>query len=328
MSWFGFWNRESAEAKAEREQREHQQAAAAAALKAGGIPPEAKHRLHELQQSGNFTSGLGIGEMLLVREAGFKPLGQVMGSSFYHFAQIMVPVRQSAALPEVERAQREARHLALTRLQHEAAALGASGVVGVRFKMHNREWSQGVQEFSALGTAVRAPDGPATVPWLSTLSGQDLWKLHRAGYRPCGLAWGVAVEYVYPNYDTWRFIEGFRSSRQNAEIQQYGAALQAARRRAEHALHLEAQALGASGVLGMIIEPELTRVRVQNEEDKPTILVKYVAMGTCIVATDAPTHSAPTIVRNLTDAPASRQGRAYVMATVLDDDDDDDDDSE
>jgi hypothetical protein len=52
-----------------------------------GVPQDAMRRLAELQpgKPGSiFTSDLTVNEFLLVREAGFRPLGLVLGTSIYH----------------------------------------------------------------------------------------------------------------------------------------------------------------------------------------------------------------------------------------------------
>ena len=49
----------------------------------GDLPKDAGHRLEELEK-GLFTSDLSVNEFLLIKEAGFHPLGFVMGSSIYH----------------------------------------------------------------------------------------------------------------------------------------------------------------------------------------------------------------------------------------------------
>lgn len=52
------------------------------------IPKQALERLKGLRQAGQpggiFTSDLSVNEFLLVREAGFEPLGLVVGSCIYH----------------------------------------------------------------------------------------------------------------------------------------------------------------------------------------------------------------------------------------------------
>jgi uncharacterized protein YbjQ (UPF0145 family) len=49
----------------------------------------------------------------------------------------------------------EARELALTRMQSEAAEAGAAGIVGVSVEVKNHVWGEHATEFLATGTAVR-----------------------------------------------------------------------------------------------------------------------------------------------------------------------------
>ncbi len=48
-----------------------------------GVPEAGRARLAQNQQ-GLFTSDLSVNEFLLVKQAGFEPLGLVVGSSIYH----------------------------------------------------------------------------------------------------------------------------------------------------------------------------------------------------------------------------------------------------
>ena len=48
-----------------------------------GVPEAGRGRL-EQNKRGLFTSDLSVAEFLLVKEAGFEPLGMVVGSSIYH----------------------------------------------------------------------------------------------------------------------------------------------------------------------------------------------------------------------------------------------------
>ncbi len=48
----------------------------------------------------------------------------------------------------------DARELAMERMQVEAEALEAAGIVGVVIDENNHNWGPGVIEFSAVGTAV------------------------------------------------------------------------------------------------------------------------------------------------------------------------------
>ena len=48
-----------------------------------------------------------------------------------------------------------ARELAMTRMEEEADALGADGVVGVRLDIGRYDWGADLAEFIAVGTAVK-----------------------------------------------------------------------------------------------------------------------------------------------------------------------------
>jgi uncharacterized protein YbjQ (UPF0145 family) len=62
-----------------------------------GLPEAARRRLEELRRGGSafFTSDLSTSEFLLAREAGFRPLTQVMGSSVYHVGLQQLPLANS-----------------------------------------------------------------------------------------------------------------------------------------------------------------------------------------------------------------------------------------
>jgi len=50
-----------------------------------GVPEHGRERLERMRREGGvFTSDLSVNEFLLVKEAGFDPLGLVVGSSIYH----------------------------------------------------------------------------------------------------------------------------------------------------------------------------------------------------------------------------------------------------
>ena len=72
-----------------------------------------------------------------------------------------------------------------------ARLIGAHGVVGVRLSLVRHEWADKTVEVQAIGTAVEGPGPAPNEPWLSDLSGQEWWALHRAGYVPAALVWGL-----------------------------------------------------------------------------------------------------------------------------------------
>ena len=100
-----------------------------------GVPEDAMRRLAELrpgQPDQLFTSDLSVNEFLLVREAGFRPLGLVLGSSIYHVGIQIGRWSKNQELDVLSQAMYHARELAMTRMEAEADVLGADGIVGVR----------------------------------------------------------------------------------------------------------------------------------------------------------------------------------------------------
>src|SRR5260370_519194 len=106
--------------------------------------------------SGVFPSDLSVSEYVLLGEAGFEPLGFVVGSSIYHIGLQIGRWSQNQELQVLTQAMYNARELAMTRMQAEADHLGADGIVGVQLRIQSYVWGQGVLEFIATGTAVRA----------------------------------------------------------------------------------------------------------------------------------------------------------------------------
>src|SRR5260221_2662942 len=106
--------------------------------------------------SGVFTSDLSVSEYVLLGEAGFEPLGFVVGSSIYHIGLQVGRWSQNQELQILTQAMYNARELAMARMRAEADHLAADGIVGVQLRMQQYAWGQGVLEFIATGTAVRA----------------------------------------------------------------------------------------------------------------------------------------------------------------------------
>jgi len=144
--------------------------------------------------AGVFTSDLSVSEYVLLGEAGFEPLGFVIGSSIYHVGMQVGRWSQNQELQVLTQAMYNARELAMARMQSEADHLSADGIVGVQLRMQMYAWGQGCLEFVATGTAVRhlagtgahrAPDGRA---FTSDLSAQDFFRLLAAGAVPVAFA--------------------------------------------------------------------------------------------------------------------------------------------
>src|SRR5438309_7457384 len=124
-----------------------------------GLPIHARQRLAAMHQGdgqkGLFTSDLSVDEFLLVKKAGFDPLGLVVGSSIYHIGYQQSNWTQNQEMGVLSQAMYHARDLAMTRMEAEADALGADGVVGVRLDIGRYEWGEHMAEFIAIGTAVK-----------------------------------------------------------------------------------------------------------------------------------------------------------------------------
>jgi uncharacterized protein YbjQ (UPF0145 family) len=88
--------------------------------------------------SGVFTSDLSVAEYVLLGEAGFEPLGFVVGSSIYHVGPQVGRWSQNQELQVLTQAMYSVRELAMSRMRAEADHLGAHAT-----------------EFLATGTAVR-----------------------------------------------------------------------------------------------------------------------------------------------------------------------------
>ena len=287
------------------------------------LPKHARERLEDMRARKLFTSDLSVSEFLLVKEAGFDPLGLVMGSSIYQITPTIPRLPANAPgceLTDMTKALYHARELAMNRMEEEADALGADGVVGVRLTVKlgtnplkqqwdfYREWQdwargvgyprsstllgqnwpnwpqvafdmwthycgqlgwypvppppwarprnqmanafgQNVAEFRAIGCAVRHRGGESYKnvhgkPFQSDLNGQDFWTLIRTGYRPVGFVMGNCVYYVPPH-----LLQA--PPAQSVELAAYTHALYDARELATERLQDEAEALQATGIVGV-----------------------------------------------------------------------------
>jgi uncharacterized protein YbjQ (UPF0145 family) len=222
------------------------------------LPQDAMARLAELRpdkQGHIFTSDLTVNEFLLVKQAGFNPLGLVLGTSVYHCGFQFGRWSKNQELDVLSQAMYHARELAMSRMQAEADVLGADGIVGVRLEVEFKEWGSDAAEFLAVGTAVQAADGKSWRndqghPFTSDLSGQDFWTLLQAGYAPLGMVMGVCVYHV-----AHRTLGNILSNiGQNTELPQFTQALYDARELAMARMQKEAEALSAEGIVGVQLD--------------------------------------------------------------------------
>jgi uncharacterized protein YbjQ (UPF0145 family) len=246
-------------------------------------------------QRGLFTSDLSVREFLLVREAGFDPVGLVMGSSIYHIGFQFANFYQNQEMEVLTQAMYHARELAMTRMEEEADVLGADGIVGVRLDVNRYEWGENLAEFMAIGTAIRhregehyrAPDGR---PFTSDLTGQDFWTLLRAGYRPISLVMGTCVYHVAHQ----GLLKSLSRMGQNVEMDNYTQALYDARELALSRMQAEAEREGAEGIVGAQVN--------ESSHGWGSHVIEYFAVGTAIAPTSDDHHiPAPTLVLPMND---------------------------
>jgi uncharacterized protein YbjQ (UPF0145 family) len=206
--------------------------------------------------SGVFTSDLSVSEYVLLGEAGFEPLGFVVGSSIYHVGLQVGRWSQNQELVVLTQAMYNARELAMARMRAEADHLDADGIVGVQLRMQMYAWGQGCLEFVATGTAVRhlsgqgahrAPDGRA---FTSDLSAQDFFRLLAAGAVPVAFVLGTCVYHIAHQ----SMMQSLRQTGQNQEMLQFTQGIYEARELALSRMQAEAEAARSSGIVGVSVD--------------------------------------------------------------------------
>ena len=256
----------------------------------------------EIRSTGTWGSALTSGEFAAIRSVGFEPVGQVFGAAVYNVgyaggyscpgpwtsAPAVMPADPTAQLPgrggsgsfgPLVQAMDQARNKAIERMTTECAELGGDGVVGLR--LSRGAFVLGGQEFTALGTAVRAP-GVAhgqQVPFTSGLSGQDFAKLIMNGWVPAGFVLGISMGARHDDRQTARQTRPWAG---NAEVAGWTELVNQSRRDARRQLECDVQRLGAEGV---VIASMQMRVR---ERDCPAQLgrrdhiVEATLIGTAV----------------------------------------------
>jgi uncharacterized protein YbjQ (UPF0145 family) len=231
-------------------------------------PVAAEARVAGIRASGTWGSALTSGEFAAIRSVGFEPVGQVFGAAVFGIARgdgyscpkIMASSREAVGartsgqlaqrdglgpLGPLVRAMDQARHTAIERMTAQCAELGGNGVVGLR--VTRGAFLLGGQEFTALGTAVRARGAESTaLPFTSDLSGQDFAKLIMAGWVPAGLVFGVAIGACH---DDWQTTRQTRRWSGNREVAGWTDAVNRARRDAGRELEADVHRLGAEGAV-------------------------------------------------------------------------------
>src|SRR5450755_2943713 len=203
--------------------------------------------------AGVFTSDLSVSEYVLLGEAGFEPLGFVVGSSIYHIGLQVARWGQNQELGMLTQAMYSARELAMGRMQAEAERLNADGVVGVNLRLQSYVWGQDVLEFVATGTAVRALKGegahraPGGRAFSSDLSAQDFYRILASGSVPVAFVLGTCVYHIAHQ----SAMQSLRQAGTNQEMLQFTQGVYDARELALSRMQAEATDAKASGIVGV-----------------------------------------------------------------------------
>jgi uncharacterized protein YbjQ (UPF0145 family) len=302
--------------------RSRRQEESLAAIEAGGIPLAAQERLDSLRDrtDGFFTSDLSVAEFALIREAGFRPVTQVMGTCFFQMgwsgrsggpgASLWGTgwVGGSGSAFELEQqteAWNEARGRALARLSEEATRAGADAVVGVHLKRGRYDWAAGLVEFVAVGTAVRSERYDlGGEPTLSNLSGQEFATLFAHGFWPVGLVAGSTVVYVASGYQQQRSSAGLfgMGGWTNQELPDFTRGVSAARELAMERVTRQAHAAHAHGIVGVQFDRRQSeRERDANNMHYTDLIVEIHVVGTAVVELDRSTDPTEYIALSLND---------------------------
>ncbi|MGH9018718.1 MAG: heavy metal-binding domain-containing protein, partial [Acidimicrobiales bacterium] len=225
-----------------------------------------------------FLSDLTVGELVLLEESGFRPLDIVSGAGSASWN----PQFTTAGTEGTRWGHAIAAAIdgARSGVIEEMRSRGADGVVAMRVEFERERAN--VLTCTMLGTAVhaigRVPSGHAptapsagAAPFVTTLSARDFHLLLRAGYRPVGIALGVAVV----GFAARSAAQSLGLARDNVELTDQTGALYSAREKAMAMMEHEAAQLRSDGVVAVELQERPVNALL-------THAVEFVALGTAV----------------------------------------------
>jgi uncharacterized protein YbjQ (UPF0145 family) len=208
--------------------------------------------IHSNTQTGPFFTTACTGQDLFCQiDAGYHPRHFVMGNVAYAMGigrgiTGMLRTMAGGEVREYSDMYNHTRHLALQRLEQEAAACGANAVVDVTTRILN--FGPGVREMLMVGTASHHDElGATKVPITSELTGEELWNITQLGYAPLRLVLGSSV---YSLGFGGGFAAFFRSF-SRGEVTEVSRLVYQARENCLRHIHDDATAINAHGVIGV-----------------------------------------------------------------------------
>jgi uncharacterized protein YbjQ (UPF0145 family) len=266
------------------------------------LPAAAEARMAEIRSSGTWGSALTVDEFAAIRSVGFEPVGQVFGAAVYGAGPASgygcpgtrgssggrLPPRPAiqvsgrggvGSFGPLVQTMDQARHTAVGRMIAECAELGGHGVVGVR--LSRGSFPLGGPQFTALGTAVRAPGatpGPS-VPFTCEVSGQDFAKLVMTGWIPAGLVLGISIGARHDDRKTTRQA---RWGSGNAEVAGWTDLVNQSRHDARRQLERDVQRLGAEGVVIATMQMQVRERDCPETAGRRDHIVEATLIGTAV----------------------------------------------
>jgi uncharacterized protein YbjQ (UPF0145 family) len=267
-------------------------------------PAVAQARIAAIRASGTWGSALTADEFAAIRSVGFEPVGQVFGAAVYSagssngyscpgtqgssgdgspprpVTQVSGPGGPGSFGPLVQTMDL-ARHTAVDRMITECTALGGHGVVGVR--LSRESFPLGAPQFTALGTAIRAPGAPPgqAVPFTAEVSGQDFAKLIMAGWTPAGLVLGISIG---SRHDDRKTARQARWGSGNAEVAGWTELVSQSRHDARQQLERDVQRLGAEGVVVAAMELQVRQRDCPETVGRRDHIVEATLIGTAVAS--------------------------------------------
>jgi len=218
-----------------------------------GLPPVAAARVDRFASSGLRTSLLSAAAAYSVESVGFEPIGEVMGciverisfagyggSGSYlgspaagYVAQVVTSDNRYYGFGPLVSAMTRGWNTAMSRLQLEATALGADGVVAISLTQNHLDHD--TREFVAIGTAVRARTRhrhQLPAPFTTDLDGGDFAKLMLSGWVPVAVRIGYEVAVRADDYASQRQSGSRWTNTANVEVSGYTELVERTRARA------------------------------------------------------------------------------------------------
>lgn len=245
-------------------QRLEKEAAETKANGITGVTSELKRvrRLHEFLAIGTsihsheatgpfFTTACSGQDLFCQLDAGYQPCHFVIGNVCYALGvgRGLMGVMRTFAGGEVKQYSdmyNHTRHLALERLEAEAAQRGANAVVDITTRI--LPFGPGVREMLMVGTASNNPAlGKLDRPVTSELTGEELWNLTQLGYMPVRLMLGSSVYAL----GLGGGIKAFFSSLSRGEVNSVTRLIYQARENCLEHIRREAETLHADGIIGV-----------------------------------------------------------------------------